>query len=187
MRRLILVRHSIPDIRRDVPAAEWRLSAEGVARAREFARRLQPAGALQVFTSSEPKAIETAQALAEAWGLPVEQVTGLQEHERPQAQMLSRDVFEGKIAELFSKPNQLVLGAETADQARRRFTAALMRLLTRGTGDVVVVSHGTVMTLFVAEVTGMEPFAFWKRQEMPFAVTLTLPELRLERTTFLTG
>ena len=187
MRRLILIRHSVPEIRRDVPAAEWRLSREGVDRARAFARQLDPSGAGRVFTSREPKAVETARALAEAWELAIEEVAGLQEHERPHAQMLSRDVFERRIAELFSKPDQLVLGAETADQARRRFTAAVMRLLTRHAGDVIVVSHGTVITLFVAEVAGVEPFAFWKRQEMPFAVTLTLPELRLERTTFLTG
>ena len=187
MRRLILVRHSVPDIRRDVPAAEWRLSAEGAARARALSRQLQPADATCVFTSREPKATETARLLAGEWQLPVEEVPGLQEHERPEAQLLSRDAFERKIADLFARPGQLVFGAETADQARRRFTAALVRLLTRAAGDIVVVSHGTVIALFVAEVSGVEPFAFWKRQEMPFAVTLTLPELRLERTTFVTG
>lgn len=178
-RRLILVRHSLPEIRRDVPAAEWRLSAEGIARARAFARRVHPSGSTAVFTSAEPKAVETARALAGEWGLAVEEVPGLHEHERPQAQLLSREAFEQKIRELFSRPDEIAFGAETADQARRRFTMALMRVVTRAAGDVVVVTHGTVMSLFVAEATGLEPFSFWKRQEMPFAVTLTLPELKL--------
>ena len=115
----------------------------------------------------------------------MEEVPGLHEHERPEAQILSREAFEQKIRDLFARPGELVFGAETADHARRRFTAALMRLVTREPGDVVVVSHGTVMTLFVAEVTGVEPFAFWKRQQMPFAVMLTLPELELDATVFL--
>jgi broad specificity phosphatase PhoE len=179
VKKLILVRHSVPEIRSEVPAAEWRLSGDGVARARELSRRLHPAGASCVFTSPEPKAVETARALAEQWALPIEEVPGLREHERPRAQMLPRDDFERKIRDLFARPAELVFGAETADQARRRFTRALMPLLARSTGDVVAVSHGTVMTLFVAQATGVEPFAFWKRQEMPCAVTLTIPELRL--------
>ena len=184
-RRVILIRHSVPDIKRDVPAADWHLSAEGTTRARALAGRLHPSGATKVFTSAEPKAVETARALADEWGLAIEAVPGLQEHERPLAQLLSRDEFEQKIRELFTRPSDLVFGAETADQARRRFTMALMRLVTRVTGDLVVVTHGTVMALFVAEATGVEPFGFWKRQEMPFAVTLTLPALALEGMTFL--
>ncbi len=183
-RRLILVRHSLPEIRREVPAAEWRLSPEGIARARAFARRVHPAGAAHVFASAEPKAADTARLLAAEWGLPVETVPGLHEHERPEAQVLSREVFERKVRDVFARPAELVFGVETADQARRRFTMAVMRLVARTSGDVVVVTHGTVMTLFVAEATGVEPFAFWKRQQMPFAVTLTLPDLRLDGTTF---
>jgi broad specificity phosphatase PhoE len=185
LRRLILFRHSLPDVRRDMPAAEWHLSPEGVARARALARRLQPNDANAVFTSREPKAIETAEVIAGELGLDVEAVPGLHEHERPRAQMLSRDTFEQSVRNLFARPTELVFGAETADQARRRFTLAVMRLVTRSISDVMIVTHGTVMTLFVAEATGVEPFAFWKRQEMPFAVTLTLPELRLAGTTSL--
>jgi broad specificity phosphatase PhoE len=186
-RRLVLVRHSVPEIRRDVPSREWRLSADGLARAKAFSRRLQPTGATSVFTSVEPKATETARALADEWSLPVEEVPGLHEHERPEAQLLSRDAFEQKIRDLFARPGELVFGAETADQARCRFTISLVRLIARAPGDVVAVTHGTVMALFVAEVAGVEPFDFWKRQQMPFAVTLALPELKVESTTFLSG
>jgi len=180
-RRLILVRHSVPDIRPDVPSAEWRLSPEGFARARGLARRVQPQGASAIFTSREPKAAETARAMAGEWGLEVEEVDGLHEHERPLVQIFPREVFEATIRELFNRPGELVFGSETAERARRRFTVAVMRLVAARSGDVVVVTHGTVMTLFVAAAAGVEPFSFWKRQQMPFAVTLALPELRIER------
>jgi broad specificity phosphatase PhoE len=153
-----------------------------VARARAFAGRLQPCDGTSLFTSHEPKAVETAHVIAQELGLDAEVVPGLHEHERPLAQLLSRDEFERRVRDLFARPGELVFGAETADQARRRFTVAAMRLVIASAGDVIIVTHGTVMTLFVAEATGIEPFAFWKRQQMPFAVTLTLPDLRLERT-----
>jgi broad specificity phosphatase PhoE len=182
VRSLTLVRHSLPEVRREIPPAEWHLSLEGAARARTFAERLLPTNAACVFTSCEPKAVETAQAIAGQLDLAVECVPGLHEHERPHAQMLTREAFEERIRDLFARPREIVFGAETADQARKRFTIAVLRLLARTAGDVLLVTHGTVMTLFVAEATGVDPFMFWKRQEMPFAVRLTLPELRLERT-----
>jgi broad specificity phosphatase PhoE len=179
VKRLILIRHSVPDIRRDTPAAQWRLSADGVTKARALARSLEPT-AVRVFTSVEPKAVETARALADEWGLETEEAAGLHEHERPHAQMLTREEFERRVRELFSRPAEVVFGAESADEARRRFTMAVMRLIARTDGDVVVVTHGTVLTLFVAETTGVEPFAFWKKLSMPCAVVLRLPELTLE-------
>lgn len=179
MRRLILVRHSVPEIRRDVPAAAWRLSEAGIARAREFARRLDPGTARTVFASEEPKALETARALGAEWQLDITPAAGLQEHVRPEAQMLTREAFEGRVRDLFARPTERVFGAETADQARRRFTMAVMRAVAPSNDDIIIVSHGTVMTLFVAEAGGVEPFAFWKRLEMPCAVILQLPELTL--------
>jgi broad specificity phosphatase PhoE len=173
----VLVRHSVPDIAREVPAAEWKLSAAGVARAAAFARQLDPGSATVVFASEEPKALETAQQLAAVWALPVESVPGLHEHVRPAAQFMARDQFEERIREMFARPGDLVFGTESADHARRRFTFALMRLVGRSSGDVIAVSHGTVITLFVAEATGAEPFGFWKSLDMPCAVTLAIPEL----------
>ena len=179
-RRLLLVRHSVPEIRREVPAAQWRLSEAGVARAAAFATQVDPGTARVVCSSQEPKAFETARALAAAWELEAEPVRGLQEHERPDAQMLSRDQFESRIRDLFARPSEPVFGRETADHARRRFTLAVMRIITRAPDDVVVVSHGTVMTLFVAEAAGVDPFTFWKKLDMPCAVMLSIPELELK-------
>jgi broad specificity phosphatase PhoE len=179
VRSLILVRHSLPEIKREIPAIEWRLSDAGVLRARELAKRLPSPDTTRVYTSVEPKAKETGRILAEEWGLDVEAIPGLHEHERPEAQLMTREQFELTIRELFARRTDLVFGSETAERARRRFTAAVMRLIASTPGDVVIVSHGTVMTLFVAEATGVEPFAFWKKLEMPAAVKLTLPELKI--------
>jgi broad specificity phosphatase PhoE len=175
----VLVRHSLPEIAPDVPAADWRLSQAGAERAALFARQVDPGSATTVFTSEEPKARETAQALAGVWGLDVEAVAGLREHARPAARLLARTDFEERVRRMFARPHDLVFGAETAEQARRRFTHALMRLIAGSSRDVIVVSHGTVITLFVAEAAGVEPFAFWRSLQMPCAVTLAIPELTI--------
>jgi broad specificity phosphatase PhoE len=168
-----------------VPAARWGLSQEGIARAAAFAGRLQPGNADRIFTSPEPKALHTARILGAAWTIPVEEVEGLREHERPEARILSRDQFEERVRDVFARPSDVVFGAESADAALGRFDATAARLLEQSHRDVVIVSHGTVIALFVAKHTGTDAFEFWKQQQMPFAVILELPTLSLERTIFL--
>jgi broad specificity phosphatase PhoE len=40
---------------------------------------------------------------------------------------------------------------------------------------VAVVTHGTVMTLFVTRAAGLEAFPFWKRLGLPAFVVLSWP------------
>jgi broad specificity phosphatase PhoE len=45
--------------------------------------------------------------------------------------------------------------------------------------SVAVVTHGTVMTLFVTRAAGLEAFPFWKRLGLPAFVVLSWPGLGL--------
>lgn len=178
--RLILIRHSLSDVRPDAPPAKWTLSPEGVSRARAFARGIDLSRASRIFSSSEPKALETARVLGEVSGLPVEEVPGLHEHERPETGLVTREQFEAKVTALFSRPSEVVFGSESADAARQRFTAAVTGLVQRHHGDIVIVTHGTVMALFVAAHTGKDAFEVWRQQQMPCAAILTLPDYTSE-------
>ncbi len=184
-RRLILIRHSLSEVDALVPVALWRLSPEGIARASAFAHRLEPGNADRLYTSPEPKALHTARILGAAWTIPVEELAGLREHERPEAGILPREQFEERVRNVFARPSEVAFGAESADAALERFDATVASLLERSHRDVVIVSHGTVIALFVGKHTGTDAFEFWKQQQMPFAVMLQLPTLRLERTIFL--
>jgi broad specificity phosphatase PhoE len=44
---------------------------------------------------------------------------------------------------------------------------------------VAIVSHGTVITLYVARAAGVEPFAFWQGLGLPAFVVLSWPRLGL--------
>jgi broad specificity phosphatase PhoE len=182
MPRLYLIRHSIPQIDPLLPASQWELSEEGITRARSLANDLLTSGSnVDVIVSSiEPKARETARILGETLDKPFSVVAGLHEHERTNLPFLERSQFEAKIEEFFANPAQLVLGDETADQAYSRFALAVVGIIESHQGkDIAVVSHGTVISLFVSRVAGIEPFPFWQRLQMPHLVTLSLPDLRL--------
>jgi hypothetical protein len=55
-----------------------------------------------------------------------------------------------------------------------------MPLVAQTDRDLVVVSHATVIALFVSVHSDSDPFELWQQQPMPCAVTLALPEMTFE-------
>lgn len=181
MHRLVLVRHSLPEMVTGAPASEWHLSAEGRRRCTALAGRLAAFGLAAVVSSQESKAVETGQIVAGTLGLPLETAPGLHEHERGVVRDLgSREEFQAQVARFFEHPDRLVLGYETADEAHARFARAVASAIERRPAiNLAIVSHGTVITLFVARATGLDPVPFWKGLGFPSFVVLSLPELAL--------
>ena len=178
MNNLILVRHSEPEIRADKPASTWRLSKRGHTRASQLAQELRAFSPASIWCSKEPKAIETAQILADALNVPVNVTDGLEEHHRSSVAFFpTQDDFERAIEQFFRNPDRLVLGDETAQHALQRFTAAINRIIATDTAKTaIVVTHGTVMTLYMASVAGIRPMRFWRNLDTPSFVALTPPE-----------
>ena len=182
MRRLLLIKHSAPEIVPSQSARLWTLSAAGRARCSVLAGHLGAYAPATIITSTEPKAAETAQLIAEALGKSWYSVEGLHEHERSNAPFLSTAEFEGTISRFFAEPDVLVFGRETADAACERFSRAIMEVLRRHPqGDLAVVAHGTVITLFVAQTNSINAFKFWQQLGLPSYVVLSLPDLSIIR------
>jgi broad specificity phosphatase PhoE len=188
-RRLILIRHSVPEIDPGIPASRWHLSGEGRLRCQELGHRLEGWDLARIITSHEPKAIETGEIVASVLGIPVNVASGLQEHARHNVRReagkkefstVDREAFQAKVLGIFENPGRLVYGAETGDQAHRRFSEAITQLLEQYPHDSVgVVTHGTVMALFVSRACDLNPGRFWTRLGLPCYVVLSLPELAL--------
>lgn len=175
MNNLILVRHSEPEIQPDKPASTWRLSKRGRTKARQLAEELRIFTPASIWCSKEPKAIETAQILADSLQIPMQTTDGLEEHHRNNVPYFPTQVeFEQAVERFFRNPHELVLGDETAHQALQRFTPAIDRV-NESSETTIVVTHGTVMTLYMASVPGIEPMCFWRNLETPSFVVLTPP------------
>lgn len=181
VRQLILVRHSVPVQDGEVPASQWRLSEEGRRRCEALAAWLAEYEPAVVVSSVEPKAMETAQIVAGRLGIPWETMDDLHEHERPLPGLApSREAFEAQVIHLLQEPGELVFGAETGEEARERFAEAIEQVLDKHrAGNVAVVTHGTVMSLFVSRVAGVDPVRFWQGLGLPAVAVLSLPDLEL--------
>ena len=177
---LILVKHALPDIDSMVPANQWRLSKEGQHFSQVLAQRLAHYELDLIFSSVEPKAIETAHIVATALEKPVGVVEGLHEHDRNNVGFLEKKKFETSVAQFFNQPDLLTFGNETANQAHHRFSRAVMGIIEKyADKNIALITHGTVLTLFVSRLIGIEPFAFWKDLELPSWVVLSHPDLGL--------
>jgi broad specificity phosphatase PhoE len=165
---LILAKHSLPEIIENLPAREWRLSRQGRERARRLAERLQEFQPDAIVCSAEPKARETAEIVAEMHQLNWQVVEGLHEHDRSNVPYQTQEEFHASVREFFQKSDTLVYGRETADQAHARFEQAVLSILCSHPNEtVLIVAHGTVISLFVSRLTGMSDLALWHELGLP--------------------
>jgi broad specificity phosphatase PhoE len=172
---LILVKHSVPEIEEDRPAHTWRLSKEGRSRADRLAEELKDFAPEVITSSHEQKASETAEIIAKQLKLDLRIVPGLREHDRSNVPYLPHDAFEASIRELFQRPEEHVFGTETASEAHARFYRTVHSLLNEYRDKtIVIVSHGTVISLFVSRLTGSTDFELWKRLGLPSFVALDM-------------
>ena len=132
------------------------------------------------MSSSGPKAIGTAQIIANYLGLSTEIVPGLHEHERPLTSLTSEARYRKSIDRLFAEPDNLTFGSETANEAGQRFYQAVRPLLRRYPDQgLAVVSHGTVMAMYAAIHTNIDPHAIWQQIGLPGALIFSRPQFQL--------
>jgi broad specificity phosphatase PhoE len=169
---LILVRHAFPNIDPTVPSADWTLSNAGREAAAELASALTDYAPKVVLSGPEPKIIGTAEVISEQFGVPVRVLPALGEHARRSAAYVSQADFEAAVGLFFACPAQVVFGEESADTAYERFASAIDEALAIHRDAVLVVTGGTVISLFVSRRGRISPLPLWRSLRMPTALVL---------------
>ena len=182
MSTLILIKHAPPRVDPTIPTDQWPPSDKGRALCRPLANQLSPHGPTIVISSTEPKAIETAAELSRHLNIPTDTAPNLHEHNRSNVpHMQSRD-FISMMELFFRKPNDLVLGRETAQAASDRLHTAINTIVqTHPNQTSAIVTHGTVLALFLARHNpDRNPFLLWRQLGLPSFAVLTIPDFRIQ-------
>ncbi len=134
------------------------------------------------MSSIEPKASGTADQVASELGIKASPVEGLHEIDRPVLPWMGPEEYERFNARLFTDFDRPVVGSESARQALDRFDAALLCEIERMDREhLVVISHGTVMSLFVAaHDDGVDALGLWKDLQCCSFVVLDAARLKLQ-------
>ena len=161
--RVVLVKHARPGLDPSRPAREWQLGAAGDAQAHRLAAALRPLSPVRLFSSPEPKAVRTSEVVATELRADLTIVEDLRELDRPRLPILSTADHQALNERVFLDFDEAVLGSESARAALERFDRAVSERLREPDGRVlVIVAHGTVISLMVSAHNAIDPFKFWK-------------------------
>jgi broad specificity phosphatase PhoE len=182
MARLILIKHAAPLVTPGVLPHLWALSEAGKASCNALADRLVGYSPGRIFHSEELKAEQTAAIISQSLQIPAMPADGINEHDRSNVPHLRSAEFISMVELFFRKPDQLVLGRETAAQALDRFSKAIDRIISRHPQEnLAVVSHGTVIALFVAAHSDRDGFQLWRDMALPSLVVVASATMQIEQ------
>ena len=162
------------------PPESWGLTPAGEAQAAALAEGLRGHLIAGIVTSREPKANKTGQIIAGRLGVPCRTAEGLHEQVRTDTPYFASPAeFQAAVRSVFERPTERAFGQESADEAHARFLAAVRDVMRAQPDEVVIVAHGTVISLLAARANGLDPVKLWQSLAMPDRLTLSWPALRL--------
>jgi len=128
---------------------------------------------MRIVTSVEPKAAETGAIVTTILGLPVTTAHGLHEHDQGDIPFMGTDAWRAAVEAFFARPEEVVLGRESAQDAASRFEARVTAVQNNCPTDrTVIVAHGRVISLFVARFNAIDGFDLWRRLGLPSFVVV---------------
>lgn len=156
MSHLHYVSHPEVVIDPDVPVPDWHLSDVGRARAAALATQSWVTDVERIVSSPETKATQTAALLAARLDLTVEVRATTAEIDRSATGYVPADRHEELADQLFAAPTESAAGWERGIDAQIRMVDGLRELVDDEPGDVVVVGHGGVGTLWLCHLATWE-------------------------------
>lgn len=138
-----------------IPVPDWGLSAAGAERVSTLAAQL-PQSPVQVISSAERKALETAWPLAARFGTPITVRPGMHENDRSATGFLPKPEFEATADGFFASPHQSIRGWERAIDAQSRIADEVRRAVNSHLGErIIFCGHGGVGTLLYCDLAGL--------------------------------
>ena len=177
MLTLYLVRHGETDFNVSGRIQGWLdvpLNTVGVRQAQLVAARFHNRPIAAIYTSSLQRAMQTAEAIAQAHALPLRQDPRLREYNMGDWSGMTGDEVTGwlalhhgqEVANLWASREVPVPNGETAEEVRERVRDFLRDVTEQhAEGLVIAVSHGGTLGTLIAEVLGLpvsrrQPFRF---------------------------
>lgn len=175
---MLLIKHSEPVVDLGITPANWGLSDRGKQRAGLLAAYLADRKINALYSSSEVKAVQTAEIVASSTGLSINVVHDLREHDRENTPVEEAEKWRSLVVESIRKQDEQIYGSETVGTARMRFAKAIERLVKSDSGqNVAVIAHGTVISTFVAELLEIDPIPIWESLGLPGLLEVEWPHL----------
>jgi len=164
---LYFLRHAMPFVDENKRVSEWQLSEAGLKETRALVESRIFDEIDVIITSSQDKTYQTALPIAQRLKKTIIQMPELDELKRNNNRFLEEPTFSELNKRLFAEPDHAEDGWESANSALKRFAGAIESITRQYTGKkVLIVSHGTMMSLYFAYLKKDDAYARWKRRTM---------------------
>jgi broad specificity phosphatase PhoE len=180
---LYLVRHAEVVLRGDEATRDWQLSPEGERAAHRLGEAPQWKALTLIASSPEVKAVATARPIAAAARLELRTEHALREVSRGATPLVTTSEYDALVAAHFAAPGESVGGWERAADATARIRECIERLVSGSVSPVCVVSHGLVLSHYLADLRGMPAPTFeeWRAIPQPAVAVVDVKARRLVR------
>lgn len=172
--KLTLIRHAKSQVDPRVPITLWGLAADGIHAATTLSGQPLVRDIDVMYSSLQTKAIETMLLLAKPNVVPMRTSSGLAEISSFTNEYFGGLDYDYNLEQFFGGQLARIAGGETAAEALSRFRAALdgIMLAEPEAGNIGVVTHGAILTVFTAEIAGSRPIEVLPRIETPDVAVL---------------
>jgi len=152
---IYFISHPEVQIDPEIPVPQWSLSDTGRKRLQQALTHSWLQRITAIHSSSEQKALDSADIIAQHLQLNVTTHADLGENDRASTGYLAPTEFEETADAFFASPQQSIRGWERAADAQNRIYSAIVRInqTDATTGDLAIVSHGAVGTLLYCRLT----------------------------------
>ena len=146
-----MLRHGETQFTREKTSNEWSLSPNGISQVIEVSESGCFDDIDVIVSSMEEKALQTAMLIANRVHKEISVNFDLGEHDRRNSGFLEQNEFDEAIQYAFTNMDQSKRRWETAQDALDRFTNAVNEIDSKyEASNILVVSHGTVLSLYFA-------------------------------------
>jgi len=162
--RLVLVRHGDIIHPGVVAFNEAVLSETGKEQMRELAAHWPCERPGQVFSSTLPRALQSALIICESFGTHVRALVDLREWS-PTFENITEKEYLRREEACWRDPDKEPDTGESINEATERIGRGMRRVVEETTqGDAAVVGHGMIFTMFLASIRGEKPDIEYKRR-----------------------
>ncbi len=167
--KIVLIRHSKSLVNPDISITSWGLSAEGMILAKKLNSLPQIKTIQVVYSSLQPKALETAVLATKNLDIPIKTDDGLTESTSFTNKFVSLKELEENTRKYYAEKTCSINGGETFKEAQERFAKALEDIVKKEQGkeNIGIVSHGNILAGFVSQMTSEDPLEIVQKIRQP--------------------
>jgi len=166
---IYLLRHAETKIDSNKSARDWELTEAGTLSSMELAKSHVFSKIEGIVHSSENKARTTADIIAKETGAETYELEEFDELKRNNKGFLTNEEYRALVKEILTNWEQPVQDCESGTDALARFTDGIRRTnMMFYNKNVLIVSHGLVLTLYFSTLTHFRKIAYERWTQLKF-------------------